>query len=416
MGPRRGSGREPSLHPGNGSSISPSSPYFCCILPLRFRGPSAGSGLLAFLLFSFLFLAFVCCASQLRVRASPLLPLIPSATTTSNCHNHACVLCFLGSPVRSHLLHRQGTILEVSVRTRSNLHRARQHETGLESGRAASPAMADQHISLVDRSDEDHSPECGQQPEERDQRPPQTPDSHIDILYENQRGWFVFGLPLFSSRALWNLRIDQSPWVDAKFKPSPVNITNAQVPDPSWVWEWKSWYVDMSHDVDEEGWQYSLWFRGGAWHGNHPWFHSFVRRRRWLRKRVKQKLPPKSLVNERLFGDTFSVGTTLARALTSAGPASLQNSGESSLDEEVRNVPTLMAKLKRAAIDREKIVLINKFIEDGGEELHYLAEQVRCPDDPSSSLLLTPADPRDHVSPHFSEFPPPASIDTDGDD
>jgi hypothetical protein len=238
--------------------------------------------------------------------------------------------------------------------------------------------MEEQHISLVDRADQENSPERVSQPGEQTQQPPQTPDAHIDVLYENQRGWFVFGLPLFSSRALWNLKIDQSPWVDAKFKPSPVNITNAQVPDPSWVWEWKSWYVDMSHDVDEEGWQYSLWFRGAAWHGNHPWFHSFVRRRRWLRKRVKQKLPPKSKINERLFGDTFSVGTTLARALTSpTGQSSSQDSGESSFDDEVKNVPTLMAKLKKAAIDREKIVFINRFIEDGGEELHYLAEQVR---------------------------------------
>lgn len=238
--------------------------------------------------------------------------------------------------------------------------------------------MADEHIALVDATSNEQSPERTQQPTEQARKPPRKEDSHIDVLYENQRGWFVFGIPLFSSKALWNLRIDQSPWVDVKFKPSAVNITNAQVPDPSWVWEWKKWYVDMSHDVDEEGWQYSLWFRGTAWHGNHPWFHSFVRRRRWLRKRVKQRLPPKSKMNERLFGDTFSVGTTLARAMTSTtAPMSSQASGKSSLYEDIRDIPTLMRKLKNAAIDREKIVSINKFIEDGDEELHYLAEQVR---------------------------------------
>lgn len=232
--------------------------------------------------------------------------------------------------------------------------------------------MDEQNIDLVDRAEDEQA--TGQQPEQA----PTKEDAHIDVLYENQRGWFVFGLPLFSSRALWNLRLDQSPWVDAKFKPSAVNITNAQLPDPSWVWEWKSWYVDMSRDVDEEGWQYSLWFRGAAWHGNHPWFHSFVRRRRWLRKRVKQKLPPKTKENrERLFGDTFSIGTTLARTGTSAtGLNSSQDSAEQSVDEEIKDVPTLMRKLKKAAIDREKIVFIKRFIEDGGEELHYLAEQV----------------------------------------
>ena len=250
--------------------------------------------------------------------------------------------------------------------------------------------MADQGIALVDHADNDQNSE--QQPV----RPPPSESAHIDVLYENQRGWFVFGLPLFSSRALWNLKIDQSPWVDSKFKPSAVNITNAQVPDPSWVWEWKSWYVDMSHDVDEEGWQYSLWFRGAAWHGNHPWFHSFVRRRRWLRKRIKQRLPPKTKENrERLFGETFSIGTTVARTLTSGtGFDSAQDSQQQSFDEEVKDVPTLMRKLKKATIDREKIVFINKFIDDGGEELHYLAEQVL-----SFNPSLTP-----HSNP--TRFPP----------
>ncbi|KAH8707593.1 hypothetical protein GQ44DRAFT_662755 [Phaeosphaeriaceae sp. PMI808] len=224
--------------------------------------------------------------------------------------------------------------------------------------------MAEQQINLVDQTDGDNTPET-------------RIDSHIDILYENQRGWFVFGIPMFSSKALWNFRIDPAPWVDSKFKPSAVNITNAQVPDPSWIWDWKSWYVDMSLDVDEEGWQYSFLFRGSPWHGNHPWFHSFVRRRRWLRRRVKQKLPPKSkeTVRERLFGETFSVGTTLART-TTLGTLSVQASNSTSMNEEVKDIATLMSKLKKAAIDREKIVVIHKFIDDGGEELYYLAEQI----------------------------------------
>lgn len=233
--------------------------------------------------------------------------------------------------------------------------------------------MADQQIHLVDHTDHDNAPTT------QSEQPPPTPDSHIDVLFENQRGWFVFGIPLFSSKALWNFRIDPSPWVDANFKPSAVNITNAQVPDPSWVWDWKSWYVDMSLDVDEEGWQYSLLFKGSPWHGNHPWFHSFVRRRRWLRKRIKQKLPPKTkeTQRERLFGETFSIGTTLARSTTvGTGTLSTLNSTQVSLDEEVRDIATLMRKLKKAAIDREKIIIIHKFIDDGGEELHYLAEQI----------------------------------------
>jgi hypothetical protein len=235
--------------------------------------------------------------------------------------------------------------------------------------------MTDQQINLVDHtSNGDNTPTMAAQPEQR----PTASDSHIDILYENQRGWFIFGIPLFSNKALWNLRIDPAPWQDAKFRPSAVNITNAQVPDPSWVWDWKSWYVDMSLDVDEEGWQYSLLFKGSAWHGNHPWFHSFVRRRRWLRRRVKQRLPPKTKENakERMFGETFSIGTTLARSTTFGTGSGLLDSAQTSLDEEVRDIATLMRKLRKAAIDREKIIYIHKFIDDGGEELHYLAGQV----------------------------------------
>jgi hypothetical protein len=238
--------------------------------------------------------------------------------------------------------------------------------------------MSDQQINLVDHTNGENTPTTRTEPTQ----PPATPipDSHIDVLYENQRGWFVFGIPLFSSKALWNLRIDPSPWVDSKFRPSAVNITNAQVPDPSWVWDWKSWYVDMSLDVDEEGWQYSLLFKNSAWHGNHPWFHSFVRRRRWLRKRIKQRRPPKTKENlrERLFGDTFSIGTTLARS-TTFGTSDMLDSNGTSLNDEVKDIATLMSKLKAAAIDREKIVVIHKFIDDGGEELHYLADQVPFP-------------------------------------
>ncbi|KAF2812373.1 uncharacterized protein BDZ99DRAFT_265612 [Mytilinidion resinicola] len=234
--------------------------------------------------------------------------------------------------------------------------------------------MAEAVISLVDHTEDEREEQPQPEPEELSAE-----QSHVDILYENQRGWFIFGIPLFSSKALGNLRIDQSPWVNSRFEPSVVNITNAQVPDPSWTWEWKTWYVDMSHDVDEEGWQYSFYFRKFAWHGNHPWFHSFVRRRRWLRKRVKRKLPPKTKDNrERLFGDTFSIGTTLART-TTGRPTSLDARGtpiEESVDEEIRDMPTLMSTLKKAPIDREKIVAVKRFINDSGEDLIYLAENM----------------------------------------
>lgn len=62
-------------------------------------------------------------------------------------------------------------------------------------------------------------------------------ESVIDILYENERGGFLCTIPLFSGRALGNL--DPSPWTNIAQKTSATNITNAQVPDPSWEWAWK---------------------------------------------------------------------------------------------------------------------------------------------------------------------------------
>src|ERR1700753_615986 len=98
--------------------------------------------------------------------------------------------------------------------------------------------MADIHL-------EDHEPSSPPEPSREN-----TPQSAIDILYENQRGTFLCGLPFFSSASLLNF--DPPPWVTETHAPSAVDITNAQVPDPSWEWDWKTWYVDMSRDVDEE--------------------------------------------------------------------------------------------------------------------------------------------------------------------
>lgn len=44
--------------------------------------------------------------------------------------------------------------------------------------------------------------------------------------------------------------------------------------------------------------------------------------------------------------------------------------------EEIGNIPTLMYALRAAIVDREKIDALKRFIEEGGEELHYLDDKV----------------------------------------
>ncbi|KAJ5239882.1 hypothetical protein N7468_004501 [Penicillium chermesinum] len=216
------------------------------------------------------------------------------------------------------------------------------------------------------------------------------PRTELDILYENQRGWFLFGVPWYSHRSLLNF--DPSAWMTQDRRDSPVNITNAQVPDPSWEWAWRTWYVDMSGDVDEQGWQYSVSFKSSQWHGTHPWFHSFVRRRRWVR--LRSKIPEKRhrertefekghMLNE----DYFTIHSSKAKSREqSIAGASRVESGflsrvgtkveEEPQFEEIGDVPSLMNALKSSSIDRERLDALKRFIKDGGEEIYYLNDKV----------------------------------------
>ena len=215
-------------------------------------------------------------------------------------------------------------------------------------------------------------------------------ESAIDILYENQRGSFFFGIPLYSSKSLLNF--DPSAWQTSIFKDSPVNITNAQLPDPSWTWDWNAWYVDMSHDVDEQGWEYSFSFQSGfSWHGSHPWFHSFVRRRRWLRKRSKtnpqsdKRKSGSTGAGHMLNPDYFTIHVNRGGSRSPSGDRASNNrsshvssflvEGDSSDEEgDINNILTLLYALKKTTIDRKKLEAVQNFLDNGEEDLHYLPE------------------------------------------
>lgn len=44
--------------------------------------------------------------------------------------------------------------------------------------------------------------------------------------------------------------------------------------------------------------------------------------------------------------------------------------------EGPEDIASLLRELKRATVDRERIVMLKYFISHGGEELHYLEEKV----------------------------------------
>ncbi|CAD6500490.1 BgTH12-07666 [Blumeria graminis f. sp. triticale] len=195
-------------------------------------------------------------------------------------------------------------------------------------------------------------------------------ESAIDVLYENQRGCFLCGIPLFSSRALGNL--DPVPWTNVAQKSSATNITNAQPPDPSWEWAWKEWSIYHTEGINEDGWVYSFAFHGKfSWH-KARWWNSFVRKRAWIRKRFHKRIgyecndslvahpeyfticTSHGLLGEELYNDT----TTPSR-------------GKIGYDFKTGNIyefGVLMKILRSARIDREKIEAVKNFIENGEQQ------------------------------------------------
>jgi hypothetical protein len=211
-------------------------------------------------------------------------------------------------------------------------------------------------------------------------------DSAIDILYENQRGGFLCGISLFSGRALGNL--DPSPWTNEAQKTSATNITNAQVPDPSWQWAWKEWSVNHQEEVDEDGWEYSFAFsKKFSWHGP-SWWNSFVRRRAWIRKRVKRHTGYRVQEGHMLNSDYFTIHSAKdrSRSRTSTLDDSAKNRysrllarremEENAVMEDICDIGSLMRALKFSRIDREKMEAVGNFIEHGGDELYYLRERM----------------------------------------
>ncbi|ODV58805.1 Spo73p ASCRUDRAFT_38510, partial [Ascoidea rubescens DSM 1968] len=135
----------------------------------------------------------------------------------------------------------------------------------------------------------------------------------FDIVVENERGSNFFGIPLFSKNFLihgvdpssfsksnntkkklfHNKNTQQQVLADYTTcgpgsKNHRFNLKLITLPDQSWEWSWKEWYVlKINDDVDENGWLYSrIRFNSKKWRGSHH-FGNFVRKRYWARLREK---------------------------------------------------------------------------------------------------------------------------------
>lgn len=209
-----------------------------------------------------------------------------------------------------------------------------------------------------------------------------TPESAIDILYENQRGGFLCGIPLFASKALGNL--DPPPWTNFAHKASPTDIRTAQVPDPSWEWAWPEWKVNHDQGVDEGGWEYSFAFsKKFSWHGP-KWWNSFVRRRAWIRKRVKKDSgyvqEDAGMLNAKYFTVRPSSVASPARSPSRAESRRTSKASMAGLEElekpDIRDMETLLQALRASRIDREKIEAIYNYLEHAEDNLGRLGGEM----------------------------------------
>ncbi|KAL2171325.1 hypothetical protein VTG60DRAFT_3212 [Thermothelomyces hinnuleus] len=209
---------------------------------------------------------------------------------------------------------------------------------------------------------------------------PKTPESEIDVLYENQRGGLLCGIPLFSSKALGNL--DPPPWTNFAHKPSPTDIYTAQVPDPSWEWAWPEWHINYDTDVDEDGWTYSFAFSSKfSWH-KARWWNSFVRRRAWIRKRVKKNEGYSVQDPYMLNPDYFTIRPSSemardrspSRASTVPGSrASMSTANmESAEPPAIEHSDELLRVLRVSRIDREKIEAVGNYLANAKEDFEGL--------------------------------------------
>ncbi|KAK8098467.1 uncharacterized protein PG998_013953 [Apiospora kogelbergensis] len=207
------------------------------------------------------------------------------------------------------------------------------------------------------------------------------PETAIDILYENERGGFLCGIPLFSSAALGNL--DPSAWTNSNHKPSPTSPKTAQPPDPSWEWAWPEWRVnkDDAIDADQDGWEYSFMFaKKFSWHGP-KWWNSFVRRRAWIRRRIKKGIGYQANDPHLLNPEYFTVEASATKHLPLRdGAASMLDSAsrtsacvlheEDNVSEkkDIESVDTLMVLLRVSRIDREKLDAVQNYLEHAADD------------------------------------------------
>lgn len=116
-----------------------------------------------------------------------------------------------------------------------------------------------------------------------------------------------------------------------------------------------------------------------SWHPPR-WYNSCVRRRAWIRKRVKRDTDPDDphMLHTEYFTvrpsmETNRSGSRASKASISGSSWVSANAGEK---PDIEDIETLMDVLRRSRIDREKLEALDNFLAHGEEELAHLQHKV----------------------------------------
>lgn len=226
------------------------------------------------------------------------------------------------------------------------------------------------------------------------------PHSVVDRCFEHQRGCFIFGFPFFSANSLMPL-VDPKPYTTDKGVMVTGGASSYLLPDVSWKWSWKRWYVDMSLDVDDQGWAYSWRFGSKSWHGVHVWLQSFVRRRQWIRKREKIPCEDTKILFKHGEG---AIPFDVRPALSSRAPSS--SMWIKTMDtSEIHTVSQLELALQDARLDRERIAILVNFMHDE-RNMHALWSIANDENDKYIATILDSfkyADSKSHLITHLQK-------------
>jgi hypothetical protein len=141
--------------------------------------------------------------------------------------------------------------------------------------------------------------------------------------------------------------------------------------------------------VDEDGWEYSFMFsKKFSWH-KARWWNSFVRRRAWIRKRVRKNAGYAAQEGAMLLSpEYFSVRKStdegpVDRSPSRGGGSTTRSKRGSSFStagmgeepvEDIESVGELLAVLRASRIDREKIEAVGNYLDHAGDELKGLQD------------------------------------------